>query len=217
MDSLKIIWDAVPTLLLGVVETFRLSLLSILLGCVWGLVAGLMRTSGRPVLARLAVVYVEIIRGTPLLVQVFFVYFGVPTLLHQRVDPLVAAVASVSVNAGAYIAEILRAGIESIDKGQVEAARSLGMTANMAMRLVVLPQALRRVIPPLVNQFIITIKDTSLLSVIGLEELTRKGQLVIAVNFRAFQIWAAVAVLYLVMIFLLSRLSIWVERRLVRS
>ena len=127
---------------------------------------------------------------------------------------MVAAVIVCSINSGAYVAEIFRAGIQSIEKGQMEAARSLGMTHNQAMRYIILPQALRRVIPPLGNEFIILLKDTSILAVIGVEELTRKGQLYVAVTFDSFRTYAVVALVYLIMTFTISRFVNWSERRL---
>ena len=154
------------------------------------------------------------------MVQVFIVYFGVPNLLNQLlggrypIDPFWAAVITCSINSGAYVAEIFRAGIQSIEKGQIEAARSLGMTGSQAMRYIVLPQAFRRVVPPLGNEFIALMKDTSLLSAIGVEELVRKGQLYVATTYASFPVYTGIALIYLVLTMTISRWVAYTERRL---
>ena len=152
-------------------------------------------------------------RGTPLLIQIFIIYFALPNLIGTRVDPFVAAVTACSLNSGAYIAEIFRAGIQSISIGQMRAGLSLGMTYPQTMRYIVLPQAVRRIIPPLGNEFIAMLKDSSLVSVIGFEELTRSGQLIIAETYGTMEIWATVAVLYLIMTLSITRLVGWFEKR----
>ena len=133
------------------------------------------------------------------MVQVMFLYFGLPLALGMRIPPLTASIIAISVNAGAYIAEVVRGAIQSIEKGQVEAGRSIGLDRYQTMRYIVWPQAFRRMIPPLGNQFIISLKDTSLLVVIGMGELTRTGQEIIAENFRAFEVWVTVAIIYLIL------------------
>ena len=158
-------------------------------------------------------VYVDFIRGTPLLVQIFLVYFALPNIIGSRVDPFVAAISACSINSGAYVAEIFRAGIQSIDKGQMEAGRSLGMTWAQTMRYIIMPQAFKRIIPPLGNEFIAMLKDSSLVSVIGFEELTRRGQLIIARTYASFEIWMAVAIIYLIMTFAVARFTGYLERR----
>lgn len=157
--------------------------------------------------------YVELFRGTPLLVQIFMIYFALPMVIHQQINPYVAAVTACSINSGAYVSEIFRAGIQSIDKGQMEAGRSLGLTWVQTMRYIIMPQAFKAIIPPLGNEFIAMMKDTSLVSVIGFEELTRRGQLIIARTYGSFEIWSAVAVIYLVMTLSISRLVAYLERR----
>ncbi len=134
-------------------------------------------------------------------------------IIGQRIDPFIAAITACSVNSGAYVAEIFRAGIQSIDKGQMEAGRSLGMTWTQTMRFIILPQAFKRIIPPLGNEFIAMLKDSSLVSVIGFEELTRRGQLIIARTYGSFEIWLTVAFIYLVMTLTISRLVDYLERR----
>ena len=178
-----------------------------------GLIVGVARISNLRVLRMLAEVYVEFFRGTPLLVQIFLFYFAVPVITGQRIDPFIAAISACGINSGAYVAEIFRAGIQSVDDGQMEAGRSLGMTWMQTMRYIIVPQAFKRVIPPLGNEFIAMLKDSSLVSVIGFEELTRRGQLIIAKTYGSFEIWMSVAVIYLVMTLTISRFVAYLERR----
>lgn len=154
-----------------------------------------------------------------MLVQIFMIYFGLPAIAQQigfdfSLDRLAAAVLALSLNSAAYIAEIVRAGIQSIDLGQSEAAESLGLDSIQTMRYVIFPQAFRRMLPPLGNEFITLLKDTSLVAVIGFEELFRKGQLIVATNYRAFEIYAAVAIVYLCLTLLSSQGFSWLEKRL---
>ena len=202
-----------PLLLLGAGVTIQITALSVGFGLVIGVFMGMARLSKMWVILSFAAVYVDFIRGTPLLVQIFLIYFALPIIIGQRIDPFVAAITACSVNSGAYVAEIFRGGIQSIDKGQMEAGRSLGMTWWQTMRFIVLPQAFKRVIPPLGNEFIAMLKDSSLVSVIGFEELTRRGQLIIARTYGSFEIWLTVAFIYLVMTLSISRLVAYLERR----
>ena len=196
-------WDLVvnsfPLLLVGAGVTIKITAMSVAVGVLIGLFVGIARISHVRLLRFLAAVYVDFFRGTPLLVQIFLVYFALPVLTGQRVDPYVAAVGACGINSGAYVAEIFRAGIQSIDNGQMEAGRSLGMTWTQTMRYIIIPQAFKRVIPPLGNEFIALLKDSSLVSVIGFEELTRRGQLIIAKTYGSLEIWISVAIIYLVM------------------
>ncbi|MGL4606144.1 MAG: amino acid ABC transporter permease [Eubacteriaceae bacterium] len=203
-----------PRLLAGLGMTVQLTIISLLIAAVLGLVFGLLSVSHTKALRGIALVYVDIIRGTPLLVQAFFIYFGIPAALGIRLDANVAGIITLSLNAGAYLAEIFRGGIESINKGQMEAARSLGLPYGMAMRKVILPQAVRTMTPALINQCIITLKDTSILSVIGIQELTQTGKLIIANNFESFKMWAIIAAMYFVIITILSKVSKRIERKL---
>ncbi|UKS24299.1 amino acid ABC transporter permease [Paenibacillus sp. HWE-109] len=212
-SSLQVIVDALPMLLKGALITFKIVVISLPIAFLIGLITGLMNVSSSKILRTIATFYVDIIRGTPLLVQVFFEYFGIPAFLGIRIPAETAGIIAISLNAGAYISEIFRAGIISISKGQMEAARSLGLSKWLTMRLVILPQAIRRMMPAFVNQFIVSIKDTSLLSVIGINELTQSGEIIISSNYRAFEIWGAVGIIYFVIIYLLSRLSRAFERR----
>nr|WP_216855355.1 amino acid ABC transporter permease [Paenibacillus alba] len=200
-------------LLKGALITFKIVIIALPIAFLIGLISGLMNVSSSRILRALATFYVDIIRGTPLLVQVFFVYFGLPAFLDIRIEAEVAGIIAISLNAGAYISEIFRAGIISINKGQMEAARSLGLSKWLTMRLVILPQAIRRMIPAYVNQFIVSIKDTSLLSVIGINELTQSGEIIISANYRAFEIWGVVGIIYFMIIYALSRLARVFERR----
>ena len=202
-----------PLLLTGAAVTVQITALSVLIGIIIGLFVGIARISTYRVIHLIAAVYVDFLRGTPLLVQIFLVYFALPVVTGQRIDPFVAAIAACSINSSAYVAEIFRAGIQSIDAGQMEAGRSLGMSWIQTMRYIIVPQAARRVIPPLGNEFIALLKDSSLVSVIGFEELTRRGQLIIARTYASLEIWLCVAIIYLVMTVSISRLVAWLERR----
>ena len=211
--NFELMVQAMPLLLTGAVVTVKITALSVFLGILIGLFVGIARISTYKIVHLAAVVYVDFLRGTPLLVQIFLVYFALPVLTGQRIDPFVAAIAACSINSSAYVAEIFRAGIQSIDAGQMEAGRSLGMTWTQTMRYIIVPQAARRVIPPLGNEFIALLKDSSLVSVIGFEELTRRGQLIIARTYASLEIWICVAIIYLVMTVSISRLVAWLERR----
>jgi len=212
--DLSVISASLPFLLEGLLVTLGLTIVSILIGIVIGSLAGIARVSKVKILRSVATVYIDFIRGTPLLVQVFLIYFGIPGLTGSPVPSTVAAIVALSINSGAYVAEIVRAGIQSIDKGQEEAAKSLGMSAVQAMRYIIFPQTIRRILPPLGNEFISLLKESSLVSAISIEELLRKGQIVITRNFRPFEIYITVALMYLVMTLLISQLVRWMERRL---
>ena len=171
----------------------------------------------------IALVYVNLIRGVPMIVLAFFVYIGVPYALNQFFDAgvtlssLAAGTICLALNCGAYMAEIIRAGIQSIDPGQMEAARSLGLPYWRSMFRVVLPQAIKNMIPSIVNQFIITLKDTSILSVIGFPELVNKAQNVVARTFKSFEVWFIVGIMYLIVILILQQVAKALERRLNRG
>ena len=170
-----------------------------------------------------AQIFVDVIRGVPMIVLAYFIFFGIPFAFNNFLNikftltALQAGTAALALNCGAYMAEIIRAGVQSVDKGQMEAARSLGLTYGTSMRRIVLPQAIKTMIPSIINQFIITLKDTSILSVIGFPELVNTAKNVIAINFQSFQVWAIVAVMYLIVITVLSKLAKYLERRLNRG
>ena len=211
--DMNLVVNSFPLLLIGAGVTIQITVLSTAIGFVIGLIVGVARISNLRVLRMLAEVYVEFFRGTPLLVQIFLFYFALPVITGQRIDPFIAAISACGINSGAYVAEIFRAGIQSVDEGQMEAGRSLGMTWLQTMRYIIVPQAFKRVIPPLGNEFIAMLKDSSLVSVIGFEELTRRGQLIIAKTYGSFEIWMSVAVIYLVMTLTISRFVAYLERR----
>lgn len=206
--------QAFPVLLVGTVITIKITLLAVGIGTLIGLIFGIMRLSQNRLIYSIATVYVEFFRGTPLLVQIFLINFGVLPLFMKGVDPFVAAVIACSINSGAYVAEIVRGGIQSIDRGQTEAAYSLGMKPAQNMIHVILPQAFKIMVPPMINEFIAMMKDTSLVSVIAVEELTRKGQLQVAVTYQSFWVWGGVAIIYLIMTLVISQLGKMAERRM---
>lgn len=193
-----------PELMKGTRLTLYIAILGLLGGLVLGLLAGLMRAYGNKLLSGIALVYIEAIRGTPIVVQVMFLYFVLPLLAGLRIDPIAASVLAIMVNSGAYIAEIVRGAFLSVPKGLSEAGQAMGMPMWRVLLFVVGPVAFRRAVPALGNQFIVSLKDTSLFIVIGVGELTRQGQEIIATNFRAVEIWTAVALIYLALVGVLT-------------
>ena len=208
-------------LLVAMGRTLLLTLLSLFFACIIGLIFGMLGVVKNRVCNILSQIFVDVIRGVPMIVLAFFVYFGMPYLFNNVIGgfnvtltALQAGTICLALNCGAYMAEIIRAGIQSVDIGQMEAARSLGLSYGMAMRKVVLPQAIRTMIPTFINQFIITLKDTSILSVIGFPELVNTAKNVQANTFMSFQTWAIVGIMYLIVITILSRSAKVLERRL---
>lgn len=212
--DLSIVGKYLPFLLLGVGITIRYTVLSFLMGSVMGLLIALGRVNRSKLLRYPCLWYVDFIRGTPLLAQVYLIHFGLPQVLGYKPVGSVDALVALTLNAAAYIAEIWRGGIESIERGQMEAARSLGMTYGHAMRYVVLPQAFRRVIPPLGNEFIALLKESSLVSVIGLEDLMMKANMMAGRSFRPFEAYFTVALIYLVLTLTFTRVLSRLEGRL---
>lgn len=210
----SVIIDALPALFEGARLTLFITVVGLAGGSLVGLLFGLMRAYGNRLVNAIAFVYIEIVRGTPIVVQVMFIYFALPVIADIRVDPITAAVTSIIVNAGAYIAEIVRGAFLSVPKGLKEAGLALGMPVWRVLAFVIGPVAFRRMTPPLGNQFIVSLKDTSLFIVIGVGELTRQGQEIMAANFRAVEIWSAVAIFYLVMIGVLTFALRVVEKRM---
>ena len=172
----NVITSNLQLLLYGAWMTIKITAVAVSCGFIIGLIVSLARMSNFILIRLIAKCYVDIIRGTPMLVQIFMIYFALPQIIGMRIDPYVAAVAACSINSGAYVSEIFRAGIQSVDKGQMEAGRSLGLTWWQTMRHIIIPQAFKASIPPLGNEFIAMLKDSSLVSVIGFEELMRRGQ-----------------------------------------
>jgi len=211
----SVVWSALPILLEGAKMTLWISILGLVGGLVIGLIAGFARAFGGWVSNHIALVFIEIIRGTPIVVQVMFIYFALPMMISGlRIDPFTAAVVTIVINSGAYIAEITRGAVLSINNGFREAGLALGLSRKATLRYIIMPLALRRMLPPLGNQWIVSIKDTSLFIVIGVAELTRQGQEIIAGNFRAMEIWSAVAVIYLIITLALSFAMRRLERKL---
>ncbi|OHD10784.1 MAG: hypothetical protein A2Y41_13330 [Spirochaetes bacterium GWB1_36_13] len=210
--SLKIIGWQMGPLLEGTLLTIFISAISILLGIILGTIVGLWRLSVNPLLKFMAKAYVEIVRGTPLLVQIYVFYFFIGKIL--SISNLTAGIAALSFFTGAYVAEIIRAGIQSIHKGQMEAARAVGMTYFQAMRHIIMPQAFKRILPPLAGQFISLIKDSSLVSIISLNDITFAAQQSITITFATFEIWFAAAGVYLVLTSSFSALTHYLEKRL---
>jgi His/Glu/Gln/Arg/opine family amino acid ABC transporter permease subunit len=205
-----------PMLMAGLKMTLILTVVSIFFALILGVIFGLFRVSRSIWLRAIGTTFVDIFRGTPLLVQAFFIYFGIPSTLGFQMSALTAGIITLSLNAGAYMTEIVRGGIQSVDKGQMEASRSLGIGYLPTMRRVILPQAIRTMIPSYINQFVITLKDTSILSVLGIAELTQSGRIIIAGNYKAFEMWLIVGIIYFVVIMALTKLSDRLERRMVK-
>ena len=205
-------------------QTLLLALSGLFFACILGLIFGLLSVVKVRICNVISTIFVDLIRGVPMIVLAFMIYFGIPQGVKQllpgskfTLTALQAGTVALALNCGAYMAEIIRAGIQSVDPGQMEAARSLGLPYWRGMVRVVLPQAIRTMIPSIINQFIITLKDTSILSVIGFPELVNTAKNVVANTMQAFQVWAIVGVMYLVVITLLSKLAKQLERRLNRG
>ena len=204
-------------------QTILLTLLSLVFAMIIGLIFALMNVGKNRFFNLIGTIYVDAVRGVPLIVLAYFIYFGIPQGIKGlgftdfRLTALQAGVIALSMNCGAYMAEIIRAGIESIDKGQMEAARSLGLPYGTSMRKVVLPQAIRTMIPSIINQFIITLKDTSILSIIAFPELTNVGKTMAGNTFKVLETWAIIAIMYMVVIVSLSKLAKYIERRIKRG
>jgi len=213
--SFSIIREILPFLLKGALLTVFFSATSEIIGIIIGLTTSVIRVTRIKVLSQLAVAYVDLFRGTPLLMQIIFVYYALP-YLGINLPAIVAGIVALSVNSGAYVSEIFRAGIESIDKGQTEAARSLGMSYMQAMRYVVIPQTIKRVLPPLTNEFVALIKDSSLLSVIAIAELMRTAKEMMTWKMNPSSLTAA-AIIYLIITLPLTRYVSYMEKKLKRS
>ena len=220
---LKLIQTYYPMLLGALGETLKLTFLSLCFALVIGLIFGLMNVGKNRVFNLIGTVYVDAVRGVPLIVLAFWIYFGIPSGIQGlgfenfRFSVIQAGTVALAMNCGAYMAEIIRAGIESVDKGQMEASRSLGLSYVKGMRLVVLPQAIRTMIPSIINQFIITLKDTSILSVIGYGEITNVGRTMGANSMQLMETWTIIGMMYMVVIVTLSKISKQVERRVNRG
>jgi polar amino acid transport system permease protein len=208
-------WSVIPEnmdlFLHGVWFTLQISLISLLLSIPIGVIVGLLRVSRNRFVSILATTYIEIMRGVPLLVLLIWIFFVLGKLLH--LNAYWSAISGLAFFSGAFIAEIVRSGIESIPRGQMEAARSSGMSYYQAMRYIILPQAFRRVLPPMASQFIILIKDSSLVSAISVVDLSLVGKNLVGTTFRSLEIWSFIALLYFVLTFCLSQLIRYFEKK----
>ena len=209
-----VIEDALPNLLTGTLMTIKITFWGLAGGFLLGALSGVTRAYGNAILSGIAQVYVAVIRGTPIVVQVMFIYFALPLLADIRVDAEFAAIATLIINSGAYISEIVRGALLSVHKGLKEAGQAMGLPFHKILLHIIGPVAFRRMIPPLGNQCIISLKDSSLFIVIGVAELTRQGQEIMASNFRAVEIWSAVAILYLILTGLMALTLHLVEKRM---
>lgn len=196
----------------GILVTFKVTVGAILLASVIGLIAGLGRISSNRIINGTASLYVEVIRGIPLLVQIFYIYYALGRFV--RIPDVLSAIIAMAVCYGAYLGEVFRAGIQSIPKGQMEAALSLGMTRGQALRQVILPQAFRVVLPPIGNEFIALLKDSSLVSIIAVSDLLRRGREYASETFSYFETYTVIALIYLVMTLFFSKLISMMEERL---
>lgn len=221
MAFIEVLVQYFPSFSIALLETVKLTAISLICATVLGVIFGLFKVSGIAPLKVIANIYIDIIRGTPLMVQVMIIFYGLSQVLRPYGfswgnigGNFTAGAVTLSLNAGAYMAEIIRGGIEAVDKGQMEAARSLGLPYGKAMSKVILLQAFRTMLPSIINQFIISMKDTSLISIIGIRELTQNGKIIAANSAsRVMAIWLVVAAFYLVVCTVLSKVALLVERK----
>lgn len=210
--ELKLFLDSIPALFRGALTTAKLTLISATIGLSIGVILGLFRVSDNFILRYFSFGYITIFRGLPLLVTLLFLYYGLPSIDIQLTSFAVAVIA-LSLTNGAYVTEIVRSGIQSIEPGQMKAARSLGMSYSLAMRRIVMPQALRRVLPPITNESITLLKNTALVSTIALTDLLRAGMNVMTWKANTFSPFAGVALFYLIMTISMQALTVWIERK----
>lgn len=202
----------------GTISTIVIAILTVILGVIIGTVLALMKISKNGILKFVASAYIEFIRGTPLLVQISLVYFSISfpqfILFGIEMNRFIPGVIAMAINSGAYVAEIIRAGIQAVDKGQMEAARSIGFTSGQSMKYIILPQAIRNILPALGNEFVVVIKESSVLSVIGIVELMRSADIVKSAIYKPFEPLIVVAAIYFVLTFTLTRILGFAERRM---
>lgn len=219
MNLVEVFLEVYPSLLKGLGVTIQVTVLSLLIAFVIGMISCMMGISSFRPVTWISKFYVWVVRGTPFIVQLFIIYFGIPQLIQSmgvefRLTSFQAAVITLSINAGAYMSEIFRGGIQAVPKGQMEAARSLGLSKGRAMIKVILPQALRICIPSLGNQFIITLKDTSLAATIALAEIVYMGKLYVGRTMQSFATYMIIGVMYLIIITILTQILSFIERRM---
>jgi polar amino acid transport system permease protein len=213
----QVIIESLPYLMKGLEVTLYVTAMSLTLSLVVGLFAGMMRLSKNWLIYGIATTYIAVLRNTPLLVQLIWVYYCLPLLLGIDVNAVTSCIIALTLHGGAYVGEIVRAGIQSIDVGQEEAAKSIGMTYPQLMRKVILPQAFRRIIPPLANEGVTLLKYSSLVSTLGVADLTYNAQLVATTTFRPLEVYTFLALQYLVLCLVLSYFTYRLELRLARS
>ncbi len=200
--------------LTGTLNTLLISFFGVIFGVVIGVFLALMKMSRFRLLSKISTAYIEVIRGTPLMVQLFIIYIGLPKVTGIPFPDMTLGIIAVSLNSAAYVAEVIRAGIQSVDKGQMEAARSLGMPYNMAMRYIIIPQALKNILPALGNEFIVLVKESAIVSVIGVPELMYRADTVRGISYKPFAPLIVAAAIYFIITFTLSKLVAKLERRL---
>jgi polar amino acid transport system permease protein len=208
------VWAGWPELLRGALMTIQITAASLLLGCVLGLLAGIGRLDARKrVIYGICTAYLAVIRGTPLLVQLFILFFGLP---HFGIilPAFVCGVLGLGIYSGAYVSEIVRGSIQSVDRGQTEAARSIGMSSGQAMRAIILPQAVVRMVPPLGNEFIALIKNSALVSLLTIHDLMHEGQKIISVSYRSLEVYLVIALMYFVLTGITALVLRHIEQRL---
>ena len=215
--NLSIITENLPLLLKGAGITLEITALSVGLGLLIGMFVGVAKLSDNRLIRGLASVYVDCIRGTPLLVQIFLVYFALPQIIGHRIDPFVAAVGACSINSGAYVSEVIRAGIMAVDKGQQEAGRSLGLGYKDTMRFIIIPQALKNILPAMGNEFIQLIKETSILGYVGIMDLTKASSYVSSRTYQMFIPLITAGIMYYLIVKILSIFLEKMERRMRQS
>lgn len=213
------VWEFKEFLLKGAIITIEMAFGAAIIGFIIGTIVGMARISKNSILKGISGLYLTVIRGTPMLLQIIFIYVGIPQIYQGLTgnvispDPIIAGIIGIGINSGAYVAEIVRAGIQSIDKGQMEAARSLGLSHKQAMRYIILPQALYRVVPAFGNELIVLLKDTSLVSAIGARELMNSARMLGARFYQYAEFLVGAALVYLFLTFMISQLVAFVERR----
>jgi len=212
--NFRIIMEYLPLFLTGLKSTFLISIVSILLALTTGIIACAARMSGIKAIKYPAIAYIEVIRSTPLLVQIYFLYFGLPTL-GVRIPEIQTGILALMLNSGAYISEIIRAGINAVDEGQLEAGVASGLSYLQRMRFIILPQALGVTVPPLLGQAIVLVKDSALLSLISVMELTRCGQTMTSERFMPAEAFFTVAFFYMCIYFTLKALADWSQKKLI--
>lgn len=223
MWDFTLLWKHKAFLVAGALVTLKLTAGAVVLGFILGVVAGLGTVARSAAIRFAAGVYIQLFRGTPMLLQIFFIYFGVPQIYNALTgdgmmpNPLFVGIIALGLNSGAYVAEIVRAGIQAIDKGQMEAGRSIGLSHKETMRYIVLPQAMRKIIPPLGNEAIVLLKDSSLISVIGTNELMYSAKVMGAKYYDYVQFLVGAGLIYLLLTFVISRILARVEKHLAHA